>query len=153
MEEVEVSLRSQPVETPDLEVGPKMAIIIGFTVVITQEVHRVIFGDMLRVSLDEFLSAIPQRRNRVSIFVQAQHKAVLFLVVLHELERIVLQIAEKLHAWLDAPVVLKLVHQGMAEEEAGLETTHMSITDRITIDNLALRHVLANLARLVLVYE
>ena len=41
----------------------------------------------------------------------------------------------------------------MTEEEARLETAHMSVADRVAVDDLSLSHVLAHFACLVLVNE
>ena len=127
--------------------------IIAFTIIIAQKCHGVVFGNMFRVLLDERLDAIPKRRDCLNIFIQTQDKAILLLVVLHELERVVVNITEQFHTWLDTPVVLELVHEWMSEKEARLEATHVPVADRVTVNDLALRHVFADLACVVLVNE
>lgn len=64
-----------------------------------------------------------------------------------------MDVAEQLYTWFDAPVVLELVHERMSEEEAGLKAAHVSIADRVAINDLPLRHVLANFPCPVLVDE
>ena len=130
-----------------------MAMVIAFAIVIAQECHRVIFRNMFWVLLHERLGAVPQCWDRLDVFVQAQDKAILLLIVFHKFEWVVMDIAEKLHAWLNTPVVLELVHEGMSEEEARLETTHMPVADGVAIYDLALGHVLAHFARFILVDE
>src|ERR1700722_13731868 len=130
-----------------------MAMIISFAIIVAQECHRVVFGNVFWVLLDERLDAVPQRWDCLHILVQAQHEAIFLLVVLHKLEWIIMDIAEQFHAWLNTPVVLKLVHERMSKEEPGFETTHVPVADRVAIDDLALRHIFADLARLLLVNE
>src|SRR5271154_2343723 len=64
-----------------------------------------------------------------------------------------MDIAEQFHTWLNTPVVLKLVHERMSKEEPGFEATHVPVADRVAVDDLALRHIFADLARLLLVNE
>ncbi len=130
-----------------------MAVVVTFTIIVTQESHRVVLRNVLRVVLHEFLGAIQKCWDRLDVFVQAEDKAVLLLVVFHELEWIVVDVAEYLHAWLNTPVVLVVVHERVAKEEAGLETAHVPVADRVTVDDLPLRHVLTDFTGLVLVDE
>lgn len=128
-----------------------MAFVVGVSSVIAQEGHRVVGGDVLRMRLDKLLGAIPQCWDGLDVFVQTENKAVLFLVVLHILERIVMNVTKQFDARFDPPVVFKLVQQRMAEKEAGFESTHVSVADRVTVDDLSPTHVLANSLRLLLV--
>src|SRR2546423_9335224 len=130
-----------------------MAMVIAFAIIIAQKRHGIVCRNMFWVLLHKRLDAVPQRWDCLDVFVQAQHKAVLLLVVLHEFERIVVNIAKELHARFNTPVILELVHERMSEEEARLETTHMPVADGITIYNFALSHVFANFTRFVLVDE
>lgn len=99
--------------------------------------------------LHEALDAVPESRDGLDVFVQAEHETVLFLVVGHEFERIVVDVAEELNARLHTPVPLVLHHDGVAEEEARLVTTHMPVAHRIAINDLLLVHLLADLCSLV----
>lgn len=65
--------------------------------------------DMLGMSFDEFLGAFPQGGDGLDVFVQAENEAVLLLVVLHVLEGIIMDVAEKFHTWLDSPVIFELL--------------------------------------------
>ena len=107
----------------------KMTVVVCLAIVITQETHRVISSDVLGVLLHERFRAVPQRWNRFDILVQAQHKAVLLLVILHVFEWIIVNVTKQLNARLNPPVVLELIHERMSEEEARLETAHMPIAD------------------------
>lgn len=129
----------------------KMAMVISLSTIITQKLHRVIFDNVLGMLLHESLRTIPQRWNGFHILIQAQHEAVLFLVVGHILEGIEANVAEEFDAWLHAPVPFELIHEGMPEEEPRFISAHVSIAHRVAIDDLSLRHISANLGCLVLI--
>jgi hypothetical protein len=42
-----------PIALTDLEVGPEVAPIVTLSSVVTEELHSIVFGDILRVFLDE----------------------------------------------------------------------------------------------------
>ena len=106
---------------------------------------------MLRVLLHELLRALPQSRNCRLILVQTQDEAVLLVVVGHELEGVVVDVAVELDARLHTPVPLVLLHERVLEEEPGFISTHVTIADGISIDDLGLGHVFSRLPRTVLV--
>ena len=106
-----------------------MAVIVAFAIVVAQKRHGIVLCNVLWVLLYKTLDAIPQGWNGLDILVQAQDKAVLLLIVLHEPKRVVMDIAEQLHTWLNTPVVLELVHERMTEEETGLEAAHVPVAD------------------------
>lgn len=149
--EVDVCVRAQPVEVADLKVGPEMAVVVRLTTVVTEELHRVVLDDVLREVLGEVLGGIPEGGDGLDIFVQAESEAVLLLVLGHELEGVVVDVAVELNAGLDAPVPLVVEHQRVAEEETGLVAAHVPVADGVTVDDLLLLHLLADLGGLVLV--
>ena len=169
VEEVEIGIGTQPVEIADFEVGPldealvresngvlvglayEMAVIVGFAVVVAQPVHGIAFGYVLGMFLHESLGTIPKRWNCLHIFVEADHEAVLFPIISHELERVVGDIAIQLDTWFNAPIPLIVVHDGLAEEEARLESAHVPVALGVSVDDLSLRHVFSDFARLLLV--
>ena len=55
-----------------------------------------------------------------------------------------MDVAEELDTWLDTPVILELVHDRMAEEEAGFVSTHVPVADGIAIDDLPLSHIVTD---------
>lgn len=128
-----------------------MAVVVRATVIVTQEAHRVIRRNVLGVVLHELLGAVPKRGDGLAILVQAENEAVLLVVLLHDAEGVVVDVAVELDGGLDTPVVLVVEHQIVLEEEAGLESAHVTVADGVAVDNLALSHVLADLLGLVLV--
>lgn len=150
-EEVDVGVRSKPIEVSDFEVGPEMAVVVGRAIVVTQKGHRVALDNVLGVVLGEILCRIPEGRDGLDVFVQAEGKAVLLLVIGHELESIVVDIAVQLDAGLDAPVPFVVEHQWVAEEEARLVAAHVPVADGITVDDFLLLHFITNSGSLLLV--
>ena len=136
-----------------LWVSYEMTVVVGVAAIVTQEAHRVPFCNVLWMLLHERLDAVPKRWNGLHVLVQAQNKAVLLVVVFHEFEGVIMYVAEQLDAWFHAPVVVKLVHQRVSEEEAGLEPTHMPVADGVSIDDLTLCHVFPDFSCLVLIDE
>jgi len=152
-EVINVGLRAEPVEVSNLKIGPEVAVVVGLSVIVAEPFHRVAVDNVLRVDGAEVLDSIPEGGNGLDIFVQAEDEAVLFLVVGHELERVVVDVAIKLDAGLNAPVPLVIEHQRVAEEEAGFITTHVPVADGVAVDDLLLLHLLAHLGGTVLVDE
>lgn len=129
----------------------EVALVIGLTAVLTNKLHGVTAGDVLRVTLHELLHAIPESGNGINVFVQTDDKAVLLIVLLHEAEWVMADVAIELDAGLHAPIVFVVHHQRMAEKEARLVAAHMAITFRVTVDDLLATHLLSRLLGLILV--
>jgi hypothetical protein len=150
-EEVDVGVGAKPIQITNLKVGPEMAVVVCLTAIVTEKLHRVVLDNVLREVLGKVLGSVPKRRDGLDVLVQAEGEAVLLLVVGHVLERVVFDVAKQLYARLHAPVPLVVEHQGMAEEEARFITAHVSVADRVTVDDLLLLHLLTDLGGLVLV--
>lgn len=129
----------------------EVAVVVGVAAVIGKEAHRVALDNVLRVILHPLLGALPQSGDSLDVLVQRKSETVLLLVVGHEFESVVVNVAEELNAGLNTPVPLVIEHQGVAEEEAGLVATHVSVTDRVSVDDFSGGHVGADLGGLVLV--
>jgi hypothetical protein len=151
LKEVEVRLAAEPRQATNFKVGPEMALVVVLTTIVTEEAHRVVRGNVLRVVLHELLGTGPKGRNGVDVFVKRENKTVLLLVLVHDAEGIVVDIAEELDRGLNTPVVLVVHHEFLSEEETRLESAHMTVADGVTVDDLALMHVLTNLTGLLLV--
>lgn len=128
-----------------------MTVVVGLSAIVRKEAHAVTLCNVLRVALHPFLGAVPERRDSLNIFVQTEDKRVLLLVLGHERERIVCNVAEKLNRRLNTPVPLVIQHQGVSEEKARLVATHVTIRDTVTVDDLFGGHVGARLCSLVLI--
>jgi len=128
-----------------------MAFVVCLTTVITEELHGIVLGDVLGEVLCEVLGRVPKGGDRLDVLVQAESEAVLFLVVGHELEGVIVDIAVQLDAGLDTPVPLVVEHQWVTEEEAGFVAAHVPVADGLTVDDLLLLHLLTNLGSLLLV--
>lgn len=167
LEEIEVRLAAEPRQATNLKVGPlamisfesakymsetyEMALVVVLAAIITEEAHGVTLGDMLGVVLHELLGAGPEGRNGIDVLVEGENETVLLVVLVHDAERIVVNIAEELDGGLNTPVVFVVHHELLSEEETGLESAHVTVADRVTVDDLALMHILANLLSLLLV--
>lgn len=108
---------------------------------------------MLGMLIHVFLRTVPERRNRLHVFVEAEHETILLLVICHVLERVVGDVAVQLNTWLNAPVPFIVLHNFLAEEEARLESTHMPIALRVSIDDLSMCHIFSDSGGLFLVDE
>lgn len=148
---VDVGIGAEPVEIAYLEIGPEMAVVVRLSFVIADPFEGVALDDVLRVGCGEVLDGVPEGGNGLDVFVQAKGEAVLFVVLGHELEGVVFDVAEQLDAGLNAPVPLVVHHQGVAEEEAGFVSAHVPVADRIAVDDLLFLHLFADLGSPVLV--
>lgn len=72
-------------------------------------------------------------------------------MILHELERIIVNVTEQLDAGLNTPVIFIVLEKIMSEEEATLKTTHVAVRDGVTVDDLVSLHLVSHLGGLVLI--
>lgn len=172
IEVIQIGRRSQPVEVPNFEIRPlimpsmlahvverksnvektyEMAMVIGFALIITQPVYRITLSYVLWVFFHELLGAIPQGWDRIDIFVKTNHETVFFAMILHVLKGIIGNVTVELNAWLNPPIPFVLIHQCLTEEKTRLESAHVPITSRVSVDNFSLVHVLPDLASFFLV--
>jgi hypothetical protein len=150
-EVVDVGLGPEPVEIANLEIGPEVAVVVGLAVIVADELEGVILGDVLGEGLGEVLGGVPEGGDSLDILVQTEGEAVLLLVLGHELEGVVVDVAVQLDAGFYAPVPFVVEHQGVTEEEAGLVAAHVPVADGVAVDDLLLLHFLANTGGLVLI--
>lgn len=128
-----------------------MAKVVRLSAIIAKEAQHIILGDMLRMILHEGFRAVPEGGDGVAILVQTKDKAVFLLLLCHQAERVVVDVAEQLDGGLHTPVVLIVEHELLAKEETRLEATHVTITLGVAVDDLASLHVLSDLLCLILV--
>lgn len=153
LEIVDVGLGSEPVKVTNLKIGPEVAVVVGLAVVVADELQRIVLGNVLGERLGEVLGCLPESRDGLDVFVQRKREGVLLVVISHELEGVVVDIAVHLDAGLNAPVPLVVEHQRVAEEEARLVAAHVPVADGVAVDDLLLLHLLADAGGLVLVNE
>ena len=133
--------------------------------IVREEVHRVVRRDVLWILLDKFRHCIPERRDRLHVFQHRERETwagwrvsfarepsgyriltVRFVVLFHEYERVVLDVAEVLDIrsrrqsgsieqrgdgcdLLDSPVVSVLLQQLVVVEKSRVEPTHVAICE------------------------
>lgn len=151
VEEVSVGFAAKPVQVANLKVGPEMAVVVILAAVVAQEAHGVVCSNVLGVVLHELLGAVPESLDGLGVLIQAKNKAVLLATLVHDAERIVVDIAIQLNGGLNTPVVFVVHHERLSEEETRFEAAHVTVTDGVTVDDFTLSHVLAHLLGLVLV--
>lgn len=127
--------------------------IVRFTVVVAQPFHGVAFDNMFRMVFHKFLGTVPKRLNGLDVLVQTEHETVLFAIVAHVLERIIVHVAEELDTWFYAPIPLIFIHQWLAKEEAGFKAAHVPVADGISVDDVSRGHILPDLGSLILIDE
>jgi hypothetical protein len=128
-----------------------MAVVVSLAIIIRDELKSIALGQMFRVLLHEPLGAFPERGDRLNVLVQTDDKTVLLVVLGHELKDVIVDVTEELNAGLDAPVPLVLKHERVAEEKTTFVSAHVTVALGITIDDLALKHILTNVGGLLLV--
>lgn len=128
-----------------------MAFVVSVTAILADELHSVFFLKMLRVILHELLHTVPQRGYSLVVLIETNDKAVLLVILLHEAERIHLDITEELNAGLNPPVKLVILHQRMSEEEPRLVAAHVAVALGAAIYDLPAAHLFTGLSCLVLI--
>ena len=121
VEIVLVGLTSPKVHVSNLEVAPevtgRVAVCLPSVIrpsdVVSQPVHGVVLMDVLGVLGYELEGLGPESRNRFGGVVEVDGKAIGLVVVLHEAEDVVIDIAEKVNLGLDTPIVLHIGEGGM----------------------------------------
>lgn len=72
-----------------------MAIIVLLPAIVAEEPHRIALHHVLRVLLDELPHRVPQRGDGRGVLGEGDGEAVLEVVILHEEERVVREVAEE----------------------------------------------------------
>ena len=130
-----------------------MAHVVGLAAVVGDEVHEVVAVDELWELRGEVLDGAPEGPDGGLVLADREDEAVLLVVDLHELEEVVLDVAEQRDVVVDSPVVLVLIEELALPEEAGLVATHVSVRDGCAVRDVLLSERLAGLVELVHVDE
>ena len=137
---VHVLFRSPPSQITNFKVTPHMTQVptrfeqfLGF---VCHEVQTVVLSEIVGVFGNELFGLIPQSGDCIVVFVKRHCEAVSFVVHLHEYEWIIVKIAVELDTRFDTPVVIEVKGEFVAEEEAGLVSTHVTVTFGGTVDDV-----------------
>ena len=135
VEIVLVRLAPPKLHVCNLEITPEMACTIsvrlfvmlwpGFTV--NQPLHCVVLVKELWVRSEKFDRLGPERRYRLGRVVQIDVETVGFVVIFHVSEDIVVDVAEELDFWFNAPVVTDVFQCRMMVEHATIPATHLMV--------------------------
>lgn len=128
-----------------------MTKVISITTIITDKFHRISRNDMLRMIGHKLLHTIPQRRDSLPVLVQAQHKTILLIPFLHDMEGVKREITKVFSSRLDPPVELIIQHQRVSKKEARLVSTHEPITLGTAVDSPLIGHLHSNVLGLILI--
>ena len=82
---------------------------------------------------NELLSLGPERCDALGAVVEIDVEAVGLVVVLHPAEDVVVDIAEEIHVWLDAPVVLHVLEGGVLGKETRVPAAHLVVGDFVHV--------------------
>lgn len=141
VEVVLVRLRPPEAHVSDLKVAPEVArrvtirvlVVLGPAYAVRQEAQGVLLVGVLRVLRHELDGLGPQARDGLGSVVEGQGEAVGLVVVLHEAEDVVVDVAEEVDLGLDAPVVLGVLEGRVLVEEAGVPAAHLVVGDLLGV--------------------
>lgn len=85
---------------------------------------------------DEFGGLRPQCRDRCGSIVEVDGEAIGLIVVCHEAEDIVVNVAEEVYLGLDAPVELGVLQRRVFVKEATIPATHLMVGFQVGILNV-----------------
>jgi len=112
----------------NLEVREELAIIVVTPVEwIKQPVQICLRMYQLRMRVDETHRPAPQTRETARIIQNIHRETIFDVVVAHEAEDIVVDVAEVVDVWLDAPVEVEFEESWMAIEKARVPATHVTV--------------------------
>lgn len=80
----------------------------------------------------------PESGNRGGGIVEVDREAVRLVVVLHEAEDVVVDVAKEVHLGLDAPVVLCIGQGGMLVKQTTVPAAHLMVGHLVGILNVVL---------------
>lgn len=141
-----VGLTPPKVQVRNFEIAPEMAgaVTIRLDVVlwssrrICQPIHSIVLVEIFRMLSDKFGRFGPQRRNRSWRIVEIDSETISLIVVGHESEHIVVDVAEEVHLRLHPPVELRVCKSRMLVEKTTVPATHLMIGLHGTVLNIVL---------------
>lgn len=149
-----ISIAAEEVQVPDFEVGEKLAVVVVSTIMgIKQPVQVSVRMNQLWMGVDKRAGTRPKGRKGSSVIEDVHIEAVLHVVVAHEAEDVVVNVAEEVdlamgmsamndfggitptYIRLNAPVPVKILKTWVLVEESTIPTAHVSVADHPPLPN------------------
>lgn len=154
-----VGLTAPEVQVCDFKIAPEMAgavavclvVVLGPSVLVGEPVHGVVLVEVVVMAGEELDGFWPEGCNRLGRVVEVDGEAVGLVVVLHEAEDVVVDVAEEVDVWLDAPVVLHVLQGGMLVEHARVPAAHLVVGEHVGILDVLLFQDVGRLFEQILV--
>lgn len=135
---VEVRLilwRTPEAHVCDLEIAPEMAcrvavslaIVIRSSLLICQPLESIWLGLLVLVLGQELDCLRPETRDRFWAVVQVDGESISLVIIAHEAEDIIVDIAEEVNVWLHTPVVLHVEQCRVLVEQPTVPATHLVV--------------------------
>lgn len=131
-----IRFAAEEVQIPNLEVREELAVVVVSAIVgVKQPVQVGIRMYQLWMGVDERASARPERRKGASVVEDIHVETVFHVVIAHEAEDIVVNVAEEVDIRLNPPIPVKILEPWMLVEESTVPTAHVSIADHPSFPN------------------
>ena len=146
VEVVLVCLAPPESHVANFEVAPEMAcrvavrlgVVVRAADAISEPGHGIVLVDGIGVRSDELEGLGPKSFDGLGVIVEVDREAVGLVVVLHESEHIVIDIAEEVDVGLDAPIVLDVLERGVLVEHAAVPPAHLVVRSHLRILDTAI---------------
>lgn len=113
-----------------------LVVVIGPPGLVHQPVHGIVFMHVGRVRGKELGGLGPQGGDRVGGIVEIDRETVRLVVVLHEAEDVVINVAKEVHLGLNPPVVLRVGQRRVLVEETAVPAAHLVVRHHAGVLNL-----------------
>lgn len=141
-----VSFTPVEIHVCDLEIGPEMAggvaaskLVLDWILhILHQEVDGCVFVEVILVLVEELQRFRPQVLHRLLCIIQTDDESVDLVVHLHELEDVVVDVAEVVCVRFEPPVVLELSHSRVVEKVDAVIPAHVVVGDLVCICDVLL---------------
>jgi hypothetical protein len=105
---------------------------------IRQPHHRIVVMQILWMLRDEFSGFGPESRDRLRRIVEIDCEAVGFVVICHEAEYVVIDVAEEMDLGFYAPVELHVCQRRVLVEKAAVPAAHLVVGFHASVLNIVL---------------
>ena len=125
-----VAVGAEEIQGSDLEVGEELAVIVvtaSSAVGVKQPIEVSVRVDEFRMCVDEGAGAGPERREGAGVVEDVHVEAVFEIVVAHEAEDVIVDVAEEVDVRFDAPVPVEVAEAGVLVEEARVPAAHVPV--------------------------